>query len=246
MRILKTLLLSLFLTTQAFAFGTDGCDSSTIFLCHFDGANNSTTTTESACSGTGSKPITFIGNAKIDTTQYVFGPSSIRFDGAGDAISTPSSADFNFGTGDFYISLRMRWNSKSGDDCIIGRGVSTPTFYFKYDNTAVSLKLFIAGSLIKNESFNPNLNQWYRITLTRVNDKLRIFVDGVELGTTTTNSSNISSSNTVFIGDDDISGSPFDGWMDEYIIKKGKACVDTQGNPTSPYCSGCEMMQVIN
>lgn len=246
MKIFRVIAISLFLSSKALAFGTDGCDSTTGLLLHFDGPNNSTSTNDAACKGQGSKAITFVGNSKIDTSNYVYGNSSIRFDGAGDAISTPTNADFNFGTGDFCISLRIRWVSKSGDDNIFGRNVSTPTFYWKYDNSVPGFKLFIDGALIKTETFNPNLNQWYRVTMTRVNDKLRFFVDGTEIGTTTTNSTNISSSSTVFIGDDDISGSPFDGYMDEYIVKKGKACVEKSGVPSSPYCSGCEMMQVLD
>ena len=64
-------------------------------LLHGDGANGSTTFTDSSASP---KTITRVGNTSISTAQSKFGGSSIYFDGAGDSLTAPASADFYLGS----------------------------------------------------------------------------------------------------------------------------------------------------
>ncbi|MEJ0012775.1 MAG: hypothetical protein WDM94_09155 [Bauldia sp.] len=59
-----------------------------------------TTFVDSSASG---RTITANGNAQVDTAQAKFGGASALFDGAGDYLTVPASADFNFGTGDFTV-----------------------------------------------------------------------------------------------------------------------------------------------
>jgi hypothetical protein len=67
-----------------------------------DGANNSTTFTDSSLTP---KTVFANGDAKISTAQSKFGGSSAYLDGNGDHLSIPNSSDFEFGSGDFTIEF---------------------------------------------------------------------------------------------------------------------------------------------
>lgn len=83
----------------------DASFSSVGLLLHGDGTNGSTTITDSS---TGGKTVTVYGNAQISTAQSKFGGASILLDGSGDYLSLASSADFNFGSGDFTWECWLR------------------------------------------------------------------------------------------------------------------------------------------
>ncbi|MDI6787615.1 MAG: hypothetical protein QME51_04520, partial [Planctomycetota bacterium] len=84
----------------------DGIDDAyTKALLHFDGTDASTTFIDES-----GKIWTRYGNAQIDTAQSKFGGASGLFDGAGDYITTPDHNDFNLGSGNFTVDLRVRFN----------------------------------------------------------------------------------------------------------------------------------------
>jgi len=67
-------------------------DSTVSLLLHMEGANNSTTFTDSTNTP---RTVTAYGNAKISTTEYKFGSSSADFDGNGDYLRIPYDAGFD-------------------------------------------------------------------------------------------------------------------------------------------------------
>ena len=76
-----------------------GNDSYAKLLLHADGLNNQNYDNDYSAS---KNALTFVGDAKISTTQSKFGGSSYYFDGTGDYISTPDSADWYFWNWRFY------------------------------------------------------------------------------------------------------------------------------------------------
>ena len=62
-------------------------------LLHGDGANNSTTFTDSSSNNF---TLSRVGDVKISTTESKFGGSSIFFDGTGDYLTLANNSDFNF------------------------------------------------------------------------------------------------------------------------------------------------------
>ncbi|MEI7426123.1 MAG: LamG domain-containing protein [Candidatus Moraniibacteriota bacterium] len=87
-----------------------GNDQYTKLLLHADGANDSTSFTDSSMSYANRKTVTRYGDAKISTAQSEFGGSSAYFDGTGDYLSVPDSDDWNFGSGDFTIDFWAKPN----------------------------------------------------------------------------------------------------------------------------------------
>ena len=80
----------------------DKVDSYTKLLLHCDGADASTIFVDSAITP---KTVTAYDNAQIDTANKQFGTGSALFDGTGDYLGIPNSADWDFGSGDFTIDF---------------------------------------------------------------------------------------------------------------------------------------------
>lgn len=86
---------------------------------HFEGANNSTTFTDSSTYG---RTATVNGSAKISTTQYRAGSSSGRFDGTTNCYLTfPTSTDLDF-TGDWAIFFSAKFDDTTTNGGIVHRG----------------------------------------------------------------------------------------------------------------------------
>jgi len=163
---------------------------------HCDGANGSTTFTDIH-----GKTVTANGNAQISTAQYpalTGKTSSAYFDGNGDYLSIPDSADWHLGSGDFTIRARIRpvgYASNNGGEyrsCIVSQDVSTGrSFAFNIVGTASSFTTlgFIgcsdnsSGYTIVTASFTFSLNTWYLVEACRVGNLVYLFVDGTLLNT---------------------------------------------------------------
>lgn len=207
-------------------------------LVHFNGADGATTYTSE---DTGARTITFVGTAQLDTAQKKFGTASLLLDGNSDYVTVPDSADWDFGTGDFTIDTWVRFNATGvnefifdvGSANIAGNGVSL--FY----GSANTLKMYIEGVEVYSNAWTPSTAQWYHIAASRSGTSLRVFVDGTQLGSTVTNSSNIVvAGQGVTIGSVSVNGGSnfFNGWIDEPRILKGTAGWTSNFTPpTSEY-----------
>lgn len=211
--------------------------SSPALLLHMEGPNGGISFVDS---GLVPKTVTPSGNAHIDTAQFQFGTSSANFDGADDFLTVSSSADFNFGTADFTIDFWVRFNnSPSGlDEYFIDRGnAGTSGAAFSiFRNNGGNLIVRLLGVNIIAEAWSPSTATWYHIAVTRSGTSLRLFINGVQLGSTASDSSNISTADNLQIGHGFPAGTGVDGWMDEVRILKGTAAWTSNFTPpTSAY-----------
>lgn len=172
-------------------------------LLHMDGANGSTTFTDSSSAP---KTITAVGNAKISTAQSKWVGASGYFDGNGAALSVANSAALDFGTGDFTIEC---WLYIAGNSAPDQNGYRTAAIVSPWDSDAFSgYVLTIAGDSdttgtgINLDSWEP-ANQttatfyraaatitqgaWHHIAATVQAGVRRIFLDGVQLAATQSN-----------------------------------------------------------
>src|ERR1051326_1904624 len=90
--------------------------SSVVLLCHMDGADGSTTFTDQK-----GHTMNANGSVQIDTAQSRFGGSSCLFNGTTDVIGSVDTDDWWFGSGDFTIEAFVRFNSLSGDQCMVSQ-----------------------------------------------------------------------------------------------------------------------------
>ena len=160
-----------------------GWDSYTKLMLHMNGVDASTTFTDEI-----GKAVTAVGNAQIDTAQSKFGGASGLFNGAGDYLSVPDSADWAFGTGDFTIDTWVRFNSSVGTEDFISHA-SDVNNYFRWRMSSSSqvvcniesATVHINGSW----SWTPSIDTWYHLALTRNGNNLDFYVNGVKIGSST-------------------------------------------------------------
>lgn len=225
-----------------FRFGGGGGDpyfSNVKLLLHMDGANGSTTFTDS--SGT-PKTVTRFGDTQISTAQSKFGGASCLFDGSGDYLTVPAGADFAFGTGDFTAEMWFNPSSVTVYHALFYTG--------QYETNQLSLRVTDGG---KMQSFIGNATNgygiqtgttalvagaWHHIAICSASGLIKVFLNGVQ-ETSATNTQAIDSNTAVYIGTQNVSGSMGlfpTGYIDEMRVTKGIARYTANFTPpTAPF-----------
>jgi len=212
-------------------------DSYTKYVLHCNGIDGSTTFIDEI-----GHIITPHGNVQIDTAQYVFGGASGLFDGTGDYLSTVDHPDLQFGSGDFTIDFRARFSSASGAIALFGRYQAPNRGIISYyDGSGLHFAYSTNGTnaIDTARTWTATLNQWYHIAVVRNGTVVKLFVDGIQLGTDISIGTDSIYSTSVDFGfgaDPNYDGMYFNGWMDEFRISKGIARWTSNFTPpTSEY-----------
>lgn len=155
-------------------------------LCHFDGADDSTTIVDASGNG---HAMTLHGNARIKTDQSVFGGSSLYLDGSGDRATVPYATSIDLLSGDFFIGLRLRLGSVTGIRTIIGQWrqsfgkggfillLDAGTLSFAFGAHSEGSYLMSGGILVAN--------QFYDVSVERSGSNFCIRRDGVTVASAT-------------------------------------------------------------
>jgi len=213
-------------------------DTDCKLMLHMDGIDASTTFTDSSSS---TKTVTANGNAQIDTAQSVYGGASGLFDNAGDYLSIADSADWDLGTGDLTIDFRYRPNANFADGNFIDTFLAPDTndtwivFRYNFEHSRFEAVLF---PNTRTFAFSASKDTWYHVALTRSGTNLRLFVDGTQAGSTLTDSTDVQSSSSIFIGSDHAQTPTqfMGGHLDEFRFIKGTAVWTANFTPpTSAY-----------
>jgi len=186
-----------------------------VLLLHFDGANNSTTFTDSSSYN---RTATAYGNAKISTTQSKFGGSSGYFDGSGDYLQlTP----ILLGTVDFTIEFWIYATGAPNNNQVVFTLENFPNtsgIFVRYSSTSISLAC--GNSDIITTSFS--LNQWIHFAIVRYNGMINLYKDGV--GATLVSFTNNLTDAIFYIGrPSNVNSYNMTGYLDDLRITKGKA-----------------------
>lgn len=209
-------------------------DSPTVLLLHCDGVDGSTSFPDSSLSN---HTVTANGNTQVDTAQFKFGTGSALFDGTGDNLTLADSSDWDIGTGAYTIDFWARFNVTTPECYFLSRNGADLGIYF--DAAGDVLQLFHMGSLIISRSWNPVIDTWYHIAITRdSSNNVRMFIDGVQQGVAVSNSTNITGTTGITIGSRSTDALYFSGWIDEFRIVKGRAAWTSNFTPPSlPYAT---------
>jgi hypothetical protein len=166
------------------------------------------------------------GDAKVSTAQFKYGTGSISFDGTSDYIKILKNATLlNFGSGDFTVETWVRFNTVGADQAILGSDGTTGAYDILY-RTGVGLVIGRYNTAFdSNFSWSPSINTWYHIAWCRSGSSLRAFVDGVQIGSTATNTNAYNGgTNYSVIGASDASNTrSLNGFLDDLRITKGYA-----------------------
>ena len=208
-------------------------------LLHCDGANNSTTFTDS---GPSPKTVAAVGNAKVSTAQSKFGGASLYCDGAGDALTTPNHADLLFGAGDFTIECWI-YTTKASQLVNFPRVLAKGDYltsggwnlvYFK-SSGLVYFDIYAGGAAALGIPCGTVADStWAHMAITRSGSTVRSFLNGVKQGEGT-NTTNLNASDLVVIGGTSSlsTGGSFAGHLDEIRHTKGVARYTADFTPQS-------------
>jgi hypothetical protein len=114
---------------------------------------------------------------------------SVYFNGTGDYLTVPSNSVFAFGTGDFTIESWIyptAWTNTSG--CIIdfrvsGGGASQIKSTLQLATGNLN---YIVSSTTRITTTLASLNRWYHVALVRLSGSTKLYVNGIQVGSTYT------------------------------------------------------------
>jgi hypothetical protein len=198
---------------KALAYGTiSSYTSGTVKL-----TNKGTGLFETASSRPG-KSVTAFGDAKISTSQYKFGTSSLALDGTGDYIFVPSDSDFAYGTGDFTIEFWYRKTASGVFQVLYDqRTAATDTAVMIAVNSTEKVYVYINGATRCLGTSTLATNTWYHIAVTRTSGSTRLFINGSQEGATYSDTNDYPSKQ-IRIGIDYAGNSPVNGFIDEVRV----------------------------
>jgi hypothetical protein len=181
-----------------------------VALLHFNGADASTDMVDVL-----RKQWNVAGNAQLDTAQFKFGTSSLYLDGTGDYVTSMPDEDFVFGTGDFTIECWVRFQSRSGNHFVFtwgaGWGLYTRANAWSVFDGAASEVIVTVGTVANDI--------WYHVVVTRQSGNLRLFVDGVQLGSTVAHTTN-HTNGQIRIGAQPSGSGTMNGWVDDFRVHR--------------------------
>jgi len=200
--------------------------SSVSMLLHFDGADTSTTFTDSSSSP---RTVTPVGNAQIKTAQSKFGGASGGFDGTGDYLTLDGSSGFAFGSGDFTIEFWVYVTTLSVAQTLYSSNANGevngayPSILL--DNFEPAIKYSLNGAYVIQTTSTLAINTWYHVAAARAGSSTKLFLNGVQEGVTFTDSTSL----LIGAGAPQIGRLPFNntqflnGYLDDMRVTKGVA-----------------------
>jgi hypothetical protein len=195
--------------------GNDSYEYDVTLLLHLDGANESTTITDSSSSPSS---VTAVGGAQLSTAQNKFGGSSAFFPSSSAYISLPAGLA-NFGLDDFTFECWLYPLSWTGNALILGSSTANSIQIGQF-GTAASFGVALLGvTWLINDATLPPINTWTHLAVTRRNGTIQIWLNGVQSGSSysSTANANFSVSATSLGGN---GSNYFNGYIDDARITK--------------------------
>jgi hypothetical protein len=197
-------------------------------LLHFNGSNGSAIFTDNSPTP---KTATPVGNAQISTVQSKFGGASLYLDGTGDYLTFPSNSQFAYGTGNFTIECWVYFAAGSSYRQIFS---NRPTAGSVSSEGSLAINpsnglTWYTNTFIIDYTTSIGTNQWVHIAICRNGSSLKVFANGVQVGSTT-NSDNLTSTSFT-IGANGNGSEAFNGYIDELRLTKGVARYTTNFTP---------------
>ena len=175
-----------------------------------------------------------VRNANPFNSTYLSSPAtySTYFDGAGDMLTAtslpgPGTGNFTYECWVYPTSASVTYRAIFGID---NYGASTPFRLYQY---GTNFQFWYNSSALNRINSNTiQMNQWYHLAATRSGTSLRFFVNGTQVGSTITESSNYPTS-TFRIGMDSGSLYPFVGYISNVRVVNGTAVYTSNFTPST-------------
>ena len=169
---------------------------------------------------------------------------SVFFDGTGDKLSVPNSADVRVGSNDFTLEAWVRFGNPAGDwDTIIGMwdaANTRRTVTLQRHNNSGYLYLYVSpdggiGNAKNANGGNLTVNHWHHVAGVRDGNTLRIYQNGVQVGTASFSGSALNNTtDALFIGNEKSSDSNnYNGYISNVRFVNG-TCLYPDGTTFTP------------
>jgi len=196
-----------------------------VLLLHLDGTNGSTTFPDNSASNH-----TFTtGGGSLTTTNPKFGTASLTSAGSL-YISSPDSADWFFGSGQFTVETWIYPTSAiSGVRSVIaqfGGPASQLGWNLAFNGNTLNFFYSTTGTdnPVVTGSYTPTLNTWVHIAADRdASNVLRVYAGGSVVASGTVSATFFDSNRILVVGNDGGVSRGFVGQIDEVRITKGLA-----------------------
>jgi hypothetical protein len=163
------------------------------------------------------------------TNGPTYSGGNLVFDGTNDYVTSPTSTLFNFGTGDFTIEMwvyptsvktfslldfRINETNPNGNAFVIGTSASN--FWVVYQNG--------------NQITGPTVvaNQWVQVVVNRVGTAVKMFLNGVQAGSTWTTSNTFTDGAFVLGTDYPLNARFFQGNVSSVKVYKAKGFTNNE------------------
>lgn len=172
-------------------------------------------------------------NAAISTVASKFGGASLSFPVANENITSNSSSDFAFGTGDFTIEEWIQFS----DYTLVQQGLFSTVQNAGGVGISISSSNGVFNVYIGSGAAGSNVlsgvasgivdsSTFHHVAVTRAGTTLRLFIDGVQKGSTTDSSNldrTIAGVGTFYTDTTGSATRGFTGYVDDLRITKGVA-----------------------
>jgi hypothetical protein len=168
-----------------------------------------------------------VGNAQISTSVKKYGTGSMSFDGTTDYLKAANTLTSNFGSGAFTVEAWVYFNSVSGTQVIAGNYQSSTVGWSlgKSGSTGYFYASFSGDGNDINGTTTVAINTWYHVAISGTPGAtgLKLFVNGVQEGSTYTGSVSLDATTPLYISDLSGLGYGINGYIDDFRITKGYA-----------------------
>ena len=175
---------------------------------------------------TGNNTFTPVGNASTSTTQTKYADTAMYFDGSGDYIEIDNQPLFNFGTQDFTIEMWIKPNVSSNFGGLFTIDAGPYPSVLIYNSGTNNIRIYLDDNNSSPFALTQNVTipstNWQHFAFTRDGNIFRSFLDGILINTTTSSITIAPQRARARIGTGD-SGSPWNGYIENFQILKGVA-----------------------
>lgn len=221
-----------------------GLDVNTQLLLHFEGADASTTMTDSSGNGRNG---TAVGNAQIDTAQKKFSTASLLLDGTGDYVTVADNNAWTF-AGNFTIDCWVRLNSLAAINAIFAHQTDANNQYRLTVSTAGALAfevLSASSQLMVMTSANSVIGAgaWHHVAVIRNSNAWAIYLDGVSVASYSGAVTIPNYTSTFRIGAD--AANVLNGWIDEFRVSSVARWSAAFTPIEAPYAASADTLALI-
>ena len=163
------------------------------------------------------------GNAALSTAVKKHGTASLALDGTGDYAFVQSNNGLAFGTGSWTVEFWAYRTVTALGTILDLRPISGTTPFHQLNLSSAGLLRYAVNGVTVITGTALTLNTWVHVAVARQGTSTRLFINGVQSGSTFTDTTNYSVDYALTIGSNNTITSSYGGYLDDLRISKGIA-----------------------